>query len=203
MAERCPPIPRTRPGTSSWVRTTSPRTATAAFTSRASGHPGSAIDGKVFYLAADGTIEQKAENVESANGVAVSKDGKLLYVIETEGHRLLEFNIGPQGSLSDRRLFLNLDDLTHNVGHIYPDGVKIDSQGEIYIGQNPRDPHAPLAGIIFVVNAEGKLLRQLTIPSPGVPNLAFSPDEKTVYVTALDQLDKSPYQGKVYAVPNN
>lgn len=167
-----------------------------------SGHPGSAIDGKVFYLAADGTIEQKAENVESANGVAVSKDGKLLYVIETEGHRLLEFNIGAGATLSDRRLFLNLDDLTHNVGHIYPDGVKIDSKGDIYIGQNPRDPHAPLAGIIFVVNAQGKLLRQLTIPSPGVPNLAFSPDEKTVYVTALDQLDKSPYQGKVYAVPN-
>jgi gluconolactonase len=100
-------------------------------------------------------------------------------------------------------VFVNLDDLTNNVGHIYPDGVKIDSQGEIYIGQNPRDIHAPLAGIIFVVNAEGKLLRKLTLPSPGVPNLAFSADEKTVYVTALDQLDKSPYQGKVYSIPNN
>jgi sugar lactone lactonase YvrE len=39
--------------------------------------------------------------------------------------------------------------------------------------------------------------------SPGVPNLAFSPDEKTVYVMALDQLDKSPYQGKVYSIQNN
>jgi len=169
----------------------------------ASGHPGAAIDGKVFYLTAGGTIEQEAENVESANGVAVSKDGKILYVIETEGHRLIEFNIGPGASLSDRRLFLNLDDLTHDVGHIYPDGVKIDSKGEIYIGQNPRDIHAPLAGVIFVVNAEGKLLRELKLPSPGVPNLAFSPDEKTVYVTALDQLDKPPYHGKVYSIPNN
>jgi gluconolactonase len=169
----------------------------------ASGHPGAAIDGKVFYLAADGTITQKADNVESANGVAVSKDGKILYVIETDGHRLIEFNIAPGASLSDRRLFLNMDDLTHNVGHIYPDGVKIDSQGAIYIGQNPRDIHAPLAGIIFVVNAEGKLLRKLTLPSPGVPNLAFSPDEKTVYVAALDEVEKSPYRGKVYAVPNN
>jgi gluconolactonase len=169
----------------------------------ASGHPGAAIDGKVFYLAADGSIEQKADNVESANGVAVSKDGKILYVIETDGHRLIQFNIGPGASLSDRRVFLNLDDLTHNVGHIYPDGVKIDSQGSIYIGQNPRDIHAPLAGIIFVVNAEGKLLRQLKLPSPGVPNLAFSPDEKTVYVTALDEVEKSPYRGKVYSVPNN
>jgi gluconolactonase len=168
-----------------------------------SGHPLSAIDGKVFYLAADGTLEQKADNVESANGVVVSKDGKILYVNETEGHRVIEFNIGAAGSLSDRRVFLNLDDLTHNVGHIYPDGIKIDSKGEIYIGQNPRDIHAVLAGIIFVVNADGKLLRELTLPSPGVPNLAFSPDEKTVYVTALDQLEKSPYQGKLYSVPNN
>ena len=150
-----------------------------------------------------GRIEQKADNVHSANGLAVSKDGKILYVVETEGHRLLQFKIGPGASLSDRRVFVNLDDLTNNVGHIYPDGVKIDSKGQIYIGQNPRDVHAPLAGIIFVVNAAGKLLRKLTLPSPGVPNLAFSPDETTVYVMALDQLDKSPYHGKVYSIPNN
>jgi gluconolactonase len=169
----------------------------------ASGHPGSAIDGKVFYIAADGTVSQKASDVESANGVAVSKDGKILYVVETDGHRLVQFNIGPGDSLSDRRLFVNLDDLTHNVVHIYPDGVKIDSAGQIYIGQNPHDAHAALAGRIFVVNTGGQLLRTLTLPSPGVPNLTFSPDEKTVYVTALDQLDKPPNHGKIYSIPNN
>lgn len=167
-----------------------------------SGHPGSMIDGKVFYMAADGTITQKASDVESANGIAVSKDGKTLYVVESEGHRLIQFKIGAGASLTDRRVFVNLDDLTGNVVHIIPDGVKIDSQGQLYIGQNPRDVHAALAGTIFVVNAEGKLLRKLTLPSPGVPNLAFSPDEKTVYVAALDQLDKSPYHGKIYSIPN-
>lgn len=166
-----------------------------------SGHPGALIDGKVFYLAADGTITQEATDIESANGILVSSDGATLYVIETEAHRLIRFKIGAQGSLSERRLFLNLDDLTHNVTHLYPDGVKLDSKGELYIGQNPRDIHAPLAGTIFVVNADGKLLRTLKLPSPGVPNFAFSPDEKTLYVMALDQVDKSPYQGKVYAIP--
>jgi sugar lactone lactonase YvrE len=169
----------------------------------ASGDPGPVINGKVFYMAADGTITQEASDVHSANGLAVSKDGKVLYVVESEVHRLLQFKIGPGASLSDRRVFVNLDDLTNNVGHIYPDGVKIDSKGQIYIGQNPRDAHAPLGGIIFVVNADGKLLRKLALPSPGVPNLAFSPDEKTVYVTALDEVDKSPYHGKVYSIPNN
>ena len=169
----------------------------------ASGTPGPVIDGKVFYLAADDTITQQASDVHSANGLVVSNDGKILYVVETEGHRLLQFRIGKSGSLSDRRVFVNLDDLTRNPAHLYPDGVKIDSKGQLYIGQNPHDVKAPLAGTIFVVNADGKLLRKLTLPSPGVPNLAFSPDEKTLYVTALDQIEKSPYQGKLYSIPND
>ena len=164
--------------------------------------PGPVIDGKIFYLAPDGTISQEAAEVHSANGIVVSNDGKILYAIETEDHRLIQFKIGPDASLTERRVFLDLDELTHNVGHIYPDGVKIDSKGHLYIGQNPRDVHAPLAGTIFVVDAEGKLLRTLKLPSPGVPNLALSVDEKTVYVMALDQLDKSPYHGKVYAIAN-
>ncbi len=164
--------------------------------------PGPKIDGKIFYLAPDGTIIQEATAVHSANGIVVSNDGKTLYAIETEEHRLIEFKIGPDASLSDRQVFLSLDELTHNVGHIYPDGVKIDSRGHLYIGQNPRDVRAALAGTIFVVDAAGKLLRTLKLPSPGVPNLAISPDEKTVYVMALDQLDKSPYRGKVYAIAN-
>lgn len=163
---------------------------------------GTAIDGKVYYLAASGTITQQAVNVQNANGIAVSNDGKILYVIETNSFRLLQFKIAPDASLSDRRVFLSLDDLTKNVTHIYPDGVKINSKGEIYIGQNPRDPHAPLAGTIFVVSAGGELLRTLKLPSPGVPNLGFSPDELTIYVAALDQLDKPPYAGKLYSLPS-
>jgi gluconolactonase len=164
--------------------------------------PGPVIDGKIFYFAADGAITQEAAEVHSANGIVVSNDGKILYAIETEDNRLIQFRIGADGSLSERRVFLNLDELTHHVTHIYPDGVKMDSKGLLYIGQNPRDVHAPLAGTIFVVDAAGTLLRTLRLPSPGVPNLALSPDEKTVYVMALDQLDKPPYKGKVYAIDN-
>ena len=148
-------------------------------------------------------ITLAAADLHNANGVAVSKDGGTLYVIETEENRLLSFKIASAGRLTERRIFLNMDELTHHVGHIWPDGVKIDSRGRLYIGQNPRDAHAPLVGKIFVVDAAGKLLKTISLPSPGVPNLAFSPDEKTVYVTALDQLDKAPFRGKIYAVPND
>ena len=167
-----------------------------------SGEPGKGGHSNVFYIAADGTISLAAPDMHNANGIALSLDGKTLYVIETDENRLLRFAVERAGKLSGRQLFLNLDELTHHVGHIYPDGVKIDSHGLLYIGQNPKEPKAPLAGTIFVVNSDGKLFRTLRLPSPGVPNLTFSPDEKTVYVTAIDQLDEPPYHGKIYAVAN-
>ena len=168
----------------------------------ASGHLGPVIDGKVFYIAPDESITQVAIDFHYANGLAVSPDGTILYVVETEEHRLLQFKIGPGGTLSDRRVFVNLDDLVNHAAPIWPDGVKVSSTGDVYIGESPRDLHQPLLGKIFVLSPQGKLLRSLTLPSPKVPNLAFSPDEKTLYVTALYQIDRSPYRGKVYSIPN-
>jgi len=167
-----------------------------------SGSHGDAIDGKVFYIAPDGSISLKVDDVHNANGLAVSKDGKILYVVETDENRLLKFKIGADGAVTDRRIFVNLDDLAQHAVHIWPDGVKIDSRGQIYIGQSAREYHVPYAGVIFVVDRSGKLLRQLTLPSVQVPNFAFSPDEKILFVTALDQFDKPPYRGKVYSIPN-
>jgi sugar lactone lactonase YvrE len=89
------------------------------------------------------------------------------------------------------------------VGHIWPDGIKIDSKGNIYIGQSPRDTKAPLAGRIFVVDPHAGLVRTLALPSTNVPNFALSPDEKTLYVMAVDEPNMPPYRGKVYAVPND
>jgi gluconolactonase len=167
-----------------------------------SGEPGKPGNSNVFYITADGIITLAAPDMHNANGIALSLDGKTLYVIETDENRLLRFKVDGAGRLSGRQIFLNMDDLTHHVGHIYPDGVKIDSHGLLYVGQNPKEPKAPLAGTIFVVNSDGKLLRTLKLPSPGVPNFTFSPDEKTLYVTAVDQLDEPPYHGKIYSIAN-
>ena len=161
------------------------------------------IEGKVFYIAANGIITQKEVDLHSANGIAVSKDRKTLYVAETDEHLLIEFTITTNGGLSDRRVFVNLDDLTHNVMHVWPDGLKIDSHGAIYIGQSAQEKNSPFAGAILVVDENAKLLRTLVFPSLQVPNLAFSPDEATVYATGVDQIDHAPYHGKLYSISNS
>ena len=167
-----------------------------------SGHDGKLADGKVFYIDAAGKIKLVAENLASANGLAVSRDGAILYVIETENGRLLRFTIAAGPVLSNRQVFVDLNELTGHVTPVFPDGMKIDSKGQIYIGQNSRTSNAPLMGEIFVVDGHAKLLRTLKLPSMQVPNLTFSPDEKTVYVTAVDQIDKPPHLGKIYAIAN-
>jgi gluconolactonase len=45
-------------------------------------------------------------------------------------------------------------------------------------------------------------MRAIDVPSPSAPNLNFSPDEGTVYVMAVDDVNNAPYYGKVYEVPN-
>jgi sugar lactone lactonase YvrE len=167
----------------------------------ASGHEGPVIDAAVYRIAPDGTVTLAAADLHNANGLALSNDGKILYVIETEDNRLLQFAVHEDGTLSDRRVFLRLDDLVPGPVRIWPDGMKIDAKGEIYLGQSPRSLDAP--GKILVVSPDGgKLLRTLSVPSPSMPNLAFGPGEKVVYVMALDQIDKAPWHGKVYEVPN-
>jgi sugar lactone lactonase YvrE len=162
---------------------------------------GPSTTGEVFYIAADGTITRKITQLRNANGIALSRNGKILYVVETDANRLSRFDVAADGTLSSRRVFVNLDDLSGHKVHIWPDGVKIDSKGDLYIGQSPREVNVPLAGVIFVVSPEGKLQRTLTLPSLQVPNFAFSPDETLLYVTAVDELDK-PYHGKLYSIEN-
>jgi len=41
--------------------------------------------------------------VHSANGIVVSNDGKALYAIETEEHRLIQFKIAADASLTTAR----------------------------------------------------------------------------------------------------
>ncbi|HVY98869.1 MAG TPA: SMP-30/gluconolactonase/LRE family protein [Dongiaceae bacterium] len=166
-----------------------------------SGKGGPLIDASAYYITKDGKVKLVADDLHNANGLAVSNDGKILYLVETEDNRIIAFDIdGADGSLSNRRVFLNLNDLFPDQPHIWPDGIKFDAKGEMYIGQSPRSLDAP--GKIIVVDKDAKLLRTISVPSPSMPNFAFGPGEKSLYVMALDQIDAAPWHGKVYEVPN-
>ncbi|MBL8581375.1 MAG: SMP-30/gluconolactonase/LRE family protein [Rhizobiaceae bacterium] len=153
------------------------------------------IVGKVFHLSADGTIKEEANDLHYANGVALSVDGKRLYVNESEAGRVISFAVGEDFSLSDRRLFVRVAAVDEASGAAaYPDGIKLGPDGNLWIGQYSK-------GRIVVVNPDGAFVKAIDVPSATAPNLAFAPDGKAIYVMSVDDTANAPYWGKVYEVP--
>lgn len=75
----------------------------------------------------DGSSSIAASDMMSPNGMAISPDGKTLYVAESTGMRISCFDIDPAtGMLSNRRLFGMLPD-----GGI-PDGICLDEEGAVW-----------------------------------------------------------------------
>jgi sugar lactone lactonase YvrE len=86
--------------------------------------------GSVFLAAADGSVRQVAGDIAFPNGMAVTADNSTLVVADSYAHRLVGFDIGPDGGLSNRRVFADLGDGA-------PDGICADAQGAIWYADVP------------------------------------------------------------------
>jgi gluconolactonase len=155
------------------------------------------IVGKIYYRSADRKLRTVASDLHSPNGLVLSPDGKLLYVAESFASRILLFDVAPDGSLSGRREFLKLSEvLPTTAGRTYtPDGVRIDPNGNLFVGF--------WDGACFAVIApDGKLIKQVDLPAPHDPNLAITPDGANVILTGVFDLPDNGSRGEVYRVPN-
>jgi sugar lactone lactonase YvrE len=93
--------------------------------------PGGAFaPGIVALVTPDGAVRQVADGVAFPNGMAVTPDNRTLIVAESYGNRLSAFDIAPDGSLSNRRVWADL-----NGG--YPDGICLDAEGAVWYADVP------------------------------------------------------------------
>jgi sugar lactone lactonase YvrE len=160
-------------------------------------------EGKVYYLAPDGKkVSQVAEKIYYSNGLAIIKDeegGKSLLVAETLRNRVLKYKIGENGSLTGGDVWVELSKILPNPkdadAALGPDGLKADSKGNVYVCQNG-------AGRILVIGHDRTLRRVVPVPLKYVTNVAFGPQEESLYVTAVRDAWNEPYLGAVYKIPN-
>ena len=86
--------------------------------------------GKVFLVRPDGSAWQVADDIAFPNGMAVTPDNATLIVADSYGKRLTAFDIGPDGSLSNRHVWADL-------GKGVPDGICIDGDGAVWYADVP------------------------------------------------------------------
>jgi len=105
------------------------------------------------------------------NGPAVSVDGRTLYHTDTLKKEVYAFDRAPDGSLSNKRVFVTIAD-----GH--PDGMAVDADDHLWV--------ATFGGWrIDRFDAAGSKVGEVRFPCANITKLAFGGgDLKTVYVTS-------------------
>jgi len=78
----------------------------------------------------DGSVRKVADGIAFPNGMAVTPDNKTLILAESHGKRLTAFDIAPDGSLANRRVWADLGDGC-------PDGICIDADGAVWYADVP------------------------------------------------------------------
>jgi sugar lactone lactonase YvrE len=86
--------------------------------------------GIIALVTSDGPPRRVADGIAFPNGMAVTADNSTLIIAESHGNRLTAFNITADGSLSNRRVWADLD------GGV-PDGICIDADNAVWYGDVP------------------------------------------------------------------
>ena len=120
----------------------------------------------------DGAVRQVAEGVAFPNGMVVTPDNSTLVLAESYGNRLTAFDIAADGSLSNRRLWADLQDGA-------PDGICLDAEGAIWYGDVPNRR-------CVRVREGGEMLQTIDLDRGCFACALGGADGKTLFLTAND-----------------
>ena len=128
----------------------------------------------VYKVKKDGKIILLCDSLTRPNGIAFLPGEKTLIVSNSDASKPFwyAFDLGQNDSLYNARIFYKASGYDSSVKGL-PDGLKVDRNGNIF---------ATGPGGVWIFNREGKLLGKIKL-SDAASNCAFSPDQKTLYVT--------------------
>lgn len=147
--------------------------------------------GTVHRIDPDGRVTRilSAPAVQRPNGITISPDDKILYLVEANqasgGARMLRaYDLQPDGTVANMRVFVDFSPGRSS------DGITIDSAGNVYAAAGLNATRGTSETLdtkpgIHVFSPKGERLEYYPIPEDTVTNVCFGgPDWKTVYVTA-------------------
>lgn len=125
----------------------------------------------LYRITPKGELKLVAKPAGRPNGIALSPNGRILYVANSDERNVRAYDVDRNGEVSNERVLISGVDGP-------PDGIRADEKGNIYV----------TAKAVAVYNPQGKHLTTIEIPE--VPaNCAFGDaDFQTLYITARTSL---------------
>jgi gluconolactonase len=126
----------------------------------------------VYRLGAKGDVRLLTKDLTQPNGLAFSPDGKHFYVDDSEKRNIRVYDVAPDGTLTNGRIFGEEPGGKH-AG--VPDGIKVDTNGNLFV-VGPKG--------IWVWDANGNHLGTIVMPEQPANLTWGDKDYKTLYITA-------------------
>lgn len=122
----------------------------------------------------DGKASVVARDLAFPNGTVITPDGKTLIVGETMGGRLTAFDIAPDGSLGNRRVWADVAPDT-------PDGIALDAEGALWVA-------SPLRRQTIRVFDGGKVTERIPTDQMSIACALGGEDGKTLFLLTAPTL---------------
>jgi gluconolactonase len=121
----------------------------------------------------DGKLSVLVKDLTRPNGLAFSPDEKVMYIANSDEKRKvwMRYDVKPDGTLAGGAVFA---DVTAETAAGLPDGMKVDSQGNVF---------ASGPGGVWVFSPDGKHLGTIK-PAETPANCNWGDDGKSLYITA-------------------
>jgi len=116
----------------------------------------------------DGKVHVAASDMHFPNGMVITPDGRTLIVAETLAMRLTAFDIGPDGALSNRRIWATL-------GMRAPDGICLDANGHVWVAN-------AIAPECVLVAPGGEIVAKVETAEPCYACMLGGDDRRTLYI---------------------
>lgn len=130
---------------------------------------------EIVLVTPDGLARIVATDIQFPNGSVITSDGKTLIVAETMGACLTAFDIAPDGSLSNRRLWAKIDGAL-------PDGIALDAEGGIWIATPDLAGGSKLGHCCLRVLQGGKITDRIDVETETFAVALGGPGRKTLFI---------------------
>jgi sugar lactone lactonase YvrE len=128
--------------------------------------------GELILVPPDGPPRVVADDLAFPNGAVITPDGRTLIVGESGAARLTAFSIAPDGSLTDRRVWAQIE-------RAVPDGICLDADGAVWVA-------SPVGNEVLRVRAGGAIDARVTVSTIPFACMLGGPDRRTLFVATAE-----------------
>ena len=102
----------------------------------------------VYHMSPRGELEVIARPKGRPNGIALSPNGRILYVSNSDEHNLRAYDLDHNGAATNERILVSGIDGV-------PDGIRVDEKGNIYLAANKIDVYSPEGKTLGAIDIDG------------------------------------------------